>query len=163
MHYPERRNCLDCRGLFNYKHCWRYTQKIWMCTFLDYFFIVFHGSLVIFDLTGWAWRRTRRIHLITIGLTILSWFGLGIFYGWGYCPSTDLHWEVKRKLGETNLPNSYVKYYVDKLTGFTWDPLVVNAVVLILGLLAFALSCWLNLQDYKSHRHALWFIVEVTS
>jgi len=125
-----------------------------MYTFLDYFFIVFHGSLVIFDLTGWAWRRTRRIHLITIGLTILSWFGLGIFCGWGYCPCTDLHWEVKRKLGETNLPNSYVKYYVDKLTEFTWDPLVVDAVVLILGLLAFTLSCWFNLQDYKSHRYA---------
>ena len=28
-----------------------------MYTFLDYFFILFHGSLVIFDLTGWAWRK----------------------------------------------------------------------------------------------------------
>ncbi|MDH3880669.1 MAG: DUF2784 domain-containing protein, partial [Desulfobacteraceae bacterium] len=59
-----------------------------MYTFLDYFFIVFHGSLILFILTGWAWKRTRRIHLITISLTILSWFGLGIFYGWGYCPCT---------------------------------------------------------------------------
>ena len=124
-----------------------------MYTFLDYFFIVFHGSLVIFSLTGWAWRRTRRIHLITIGLTILSWFGLGIFYGWGYCLCTDWHWEVKRELGESNLPYSYVKYYLDKLTGFKWDTLVVDAAVVILGLLAFALSCWLNLQDYKSYRY----------
>ena len=120
-------------------------------TVIDYFFIVFHGSLTLFNLTGWMWRRTRRIHLITIGLTIVSWFGLGIFYGWGYCPSTDWHWEVKRKLGETNLPHSYVKYYVDKLTGFSWEPLVVDAAVLSLGLLAFALSCWLNRQDRKSH------------
>ena len=125
-----------------------------MYAFLDYFFFIFHGSLVIFDLTGWAWRRTRRLHLITIGLTILSWFGLGIFYGWGYCPCTDWHWEVKREIGETNLPNSYVKYYVDKLTGFTWDPLVVDTTVLILGLFAFALSCWLNWQDCDSYRYA---------
>ncbi len=125
-----------------------------MYTFLDFFFIVFHGSWVLFNLAGWAWIRTRRIHLITIGLTILSWFGLGIFYGWGYCPSTDWHWEVKREIGETNLPNSYVKYYVDKLTGFTWDSLVVDAAVLILGLLAFALSCWLNWRDCNSHRYA---------
>jgi hypothetical protein len=124
-----------------------------MYTLLDYFFIVFHCSLVLFNLTSWAWRRTRRIHLITIGLTILSWFGLGIFYGWGYCPSTDWHWEIKRKLGETNLPNSYIKYYVDKLTSISWDPLVVDAAVLILGLLAFALSCWLNWRDYNSHRY----------
>ena len=122
--------------------------------FLDYFFIVFHSSLVIFILTGWAWRRTRRLHFIIIGLTILSWFGLGIFFGWGYCPFTDWHWEVKRKLGETNLPHSYVKYYVDKLTEYTWNPLVVDAAVLILGILAFTLSCWLNLRDYRLHRYS---------
>jgi hypothetical protein len=125
-----------------------------MYAFLDYFFIVFHGSLALLILTGWAWRKTRRIHLITIGLTIFSWFGLGIFYGWGYCPCTDCHWEIKYKLGETNLPNSYVKYYIDKLTGFTWDPLVVDAVVLILGFVAFALSCWLNWKDWNSHPYA---------
>ena len=125
-----------------------------MYTALDYFFIIFHGSLVLFILTGWAWRRTRRIHLITIGLTMVSWFGLGIFYGWGYCPCTDWHWEIKYKLGETNLPNSYVEYYVDKLTGLTWDPLVVDAIVLILGLVTSALSCWLNWKDFNSHRYA---------
>ena len=124
-----------------------------MYAFLDYFFIVFHSSLVLFNLTGWAWRKTRRIHLTAIGLVILSWFGLGICYDWGYCPFTDWHWEVKRKLGETELPNSYVKYYLDKLTGFSWDPLVVDSTVLILVLLALALSCWFNWKDRKSHRY----------
>jgi hypothetical protein len=122
-----------------------------MYIFLDYFFIVFHGSWVLFCLTGWAWRKIRRIHLITTGLTMFSWFGLGIFYGWGYCPCTDWHWEIKYKLGETNLPNSYVEYHIDKLTGFTWDPLVVDSAVLILGLVTFALSCWLNWKDWNSH------------
>ncbi|MBW2604675.1 MAG: DUF2784 domain-containing protein [Deltaproteobacteria bacterium] len=124
-----------------------------MYPFLDYFFIVFHGTWVLFNLTGWAWKRMRRIHLATTGLTILSWFGLGIFNGWGYCPCTDWHWKVKRELGEMNLPNSYVKYYTDKLTGLTWDPLAVDATVLILGLLTFTLSCWLNWQDRTSRRH----------
>ena len=125
-----------------------------MYKFLDYFFVIFHISLVVFDITGWAWKKTRRMHFITIGLTILSWFGLGIFFGWGYCPCTDWHWQVKRELGETNLPYSYVKYYADKLTGINWNPLVVDATVLILGILAFTLSGWLNLRDYRSHRHA---------
>ena len=124
-----------------------------MYTFLDYFFIVFHGCLVLFNLTGWVWKRTRRIHLITIGLTILSWFGLGVFYGWGYCPCTEWHWEVKLELGESNLPYSYVKYYIDKLTGLKWDPLAVDVAVVILGLLAFVLSCRLNFKDYKSDRY----------
>jgi hypothetical protein len=118
-----------------------------MYTFLDYFFSVFHATLVLFNLSGWAWKKTRRIHLATISLTILSWFGLGMFYGWGYCPCTDWHWQIKRHLGETVLPNSYIKYYADKLTGVTWDPLLVSVVVVFLGLLAFALSCWLNFKS----------------
>ena len=123
-----------------------------MYTFLDIFFSLFHASLVLFNLTGWAWQRTRRIHLATIGLTILSWFGLGIFYGCGYCPCTDWHWQIKRQLGETGLPKSYIKYYTDKLTGSAWDPLTVDATVLILGLSAFALSCWFNYADVSKKK-----------
>ena len=122
-----------------------------MYKILDYFFILFHTSFVLFNLVGWAWRKTRRVHLITTGLIFLSWFGLGICFGWGYCPCTDWHWKVKFKLGEIELPNSYIKYYLDKLTGFPWDPLVVDAAVLILVILAFALSCWFNWKDCDSH------------
>ena len=121
-----------------------------MYTFLDYFFNIFHSILVMFNLTGWAWQKTRRIHLMTISLTILSWFGLGLFYGWGYCPCTEWHWQIKYKLGETDLPYSYVKYYADKLTGFSCDSFVVDVTVVILGLLAFGLSCWFNWQDHKN-------------
>ena len=121
-----------------------------MYAFLDVFFVVFHSALVLFNLFGWIWRRTRRLHLVTISLTIASWFGLGLFYGWGYCPSTDWHWEVKRRLGETGLPRSYIKYYADALTGMSWDPAQVNALVLVLGVSALGLSIWLNLKDRRA-------------
>lgn len=114
---------------------------------LDAAFVVFHTSIVVFNLTGWIWKRTRRLHLLVIGLTCLSWFGLGLFYGWGYCPSTDWHWQVKRTLGETGLPASYVKYYLDRLTGLSWDPAVVDTAVAALGLSALVLSVWLNVRD----------------
>lgn len=120
-----------------------------MYAFLDVFFVVFHGAIVLFNVTGWIWRRTRRLHLIVIGLTFLSWFGLGIFYGWGYCPSTDWHWDVKRALGETDLPNSYVKYYVDAVTGMSWDPGLVNAVVMGVALAALIASVVLNVRDRR--------------
>lgn len=115
---------------------------------LDYFFALFHGCLTLFNLTGWVWKKTRKIHLVSVSLTILSWFGLGIFYGWGYCPCTEWHWQIKYKLGETDLPYSYVTYYTDKLTGLSCNPFLVDVTVVIFGLLAFCLSCWFNWQDH---------------
>lgn len=123
-----------------------------MYAVLDVLFVVFHSSLVIFNLTAWMWGRTRRIHLVVIGLTVLSWFGLGIFYGWGYCPCTDWHWQAKRALGETDLPASYVKYYLDALTGLAWDPAVVDVGVAVLGLSAFGISLYLNVRDWRRER-----------
>ncbi len=119
---------------------------------LDVFFVVFHSGLVLFNVLGWIWRRTRRLHLITIGLTFLSWFGLGVFYGWGYCPCTDWHWEVKRRLGESDLPYSYVKYYLDGITGTSWDPVLVNTVVVAVAFGALVASAWLNWRDWRSQR-----------
>ena len=121
-----------------------------MYTFLDYLFVIFHSSLVLFNISGWAWRKTRRLHLASICLTMLSWFGLGIFYGWGYCPCTDWHWDVKRKLGETDLPISYIKYYADKLTGLEWDPFVVDTATLLAGVSVFILSGFVNWWDWSS-------------
>ena len=116
----------------------------------DIVFMLFHGVLVLFNLIGWIHKPTRRLHLITIGATILSWFGLGIFYGWGFCPCTEWHWQIKSKLGITDLPYSYVKYYADKWTGLSWNPAVVDGVVVGLGLLVFGLSCWFNWRDFRN-------------
>lgn len=124
-----------------------------MDVLLDWFFALFHASLALFNLTGWAWRATRRAQLVTISLTLLSWFGLGIFFGWGYCPCTEWHWQVKRRLGEHDLPNSYIKYYADRITGTDWNPLLVDSVTVVLALSAFGLSCWLNWRDWKRRRH----------
>lgn len=121
-----------------------------MYNLLDWLFLIFHTTLVLFNLTGWIWTRTRRLHLYTIGLTILSWFGLGIFYGWGYCPCTDWHWDVKRALGETDLPASYIKYYLDRLTGIDWGPSTVDTIVVVSGLGALGISLWLNWRDAHS-------------
>ena len=122
--------------------------------FLDILFLVFHTALVGFNLLGWIWRSTRRLHLAIIGLTLLSWFGLGIFYGWGYCPCTDWHWQVKRRLGESDLPASYVTYYLNLLTGISWKPDLVDGLVLLFGLTAFLCSLILNLRDRKRARDA---------
>lgn len=118
----------------------------------DVLFVVFHTALIAFNMLGWAWRRTRRLHLITISATLLSWFGLGVAYGWGYCPLTDWHWQIKRALGETALPASWIKYYLDRITGMDWSAAVVDGLVIGSALGALALSVWLNLRDRSRRR-----------
>ncbi len=120
-----------------------------MYALLDVLFLIFHSSLVVFTLVGWIWKETRKVHLLALTLTMCSWFGLGIRYGFGYCPCTDWHWQVKTKLGETSLPMSYVKYYADWLTGLDWNAFVLDSVVALFGLAAFGVSIWLNFRDWR--------------
>jgi hypothetical protein len=115
---------------------------------LDTFFLLFHSGLILFDLLAWIPRRTRRLHLLSMSLTVASWLGLGMCYGFGYCPCTDWHWQVKRRLGETHLPNSYVKYYLDAVTGGEWNSAVVDAVVVTVGILLLIVSLWANYRDW---------------
>jgi len=115
----------------------------------DILFVVFHTALIVFNMLGWAWRRTRRLHLFTISATLLSWFGLGVTYGWGYCPLTDWHWRIKLMLGETALPASWIKYYLDRITGIDWSPAVVDASVVGSALGALVLSLVLNWRDRR--------------
>ena len=125
---------------------------------LDASFVVLHTALVGFNLSGWAWRRTRLAHLLAICLTLLFWFGAGIVYGWGYCPLTDWHWRVKRALGETSLPASWVKYHLDAVTGVGWNAAIVDALVIGCALLALGLSLALNARDrLRSPRFATIF------
>ncbi len=119
---------------------------------LDVALVAFHTVLVGFNLFGWAWRRTRRLHLFTIGATLAFWFGAGVVYGWGYCPLTDWHWQVKRALGETSLPASWIKYHLDAATGIDWSPAFVDAVVIGSALAALVLSVVLNLRDRRRPR-----------
>ena len=119
-----------------------------MYVFLDIFFIIFHSSLIVLNLVGWIWERTRKAHLLVLGLTMCSWFGLGNWYGFGYCPITDWHWQVKRKLGEAELPISYIKYCMDNLTGLDWKPAVLTLLIPTMMLAAFGVSFRLNWRDY---------------
>jgi hypothetical protein len=115
-----------------------------MLHFLDIFYTIAHLALTLFNLTGWIWKRTRKAHLIILIITAASWSVLGIWYGWGYCPLTDWHWDIKERLGERNLPNSFIKYLADKITGKDINPSVVDNVTLGCLLFAVAASVYVN-------------------
>lgn len=101
-----------------------------MLAFLDIALTIFHSVLTLFNLVGWAWKRTRKLHLIVLVTTAASWFILGIWYGWGYCPLTSWHWDIKEQQGETDLPNSFIKYHADKLTGQDIPATLVDNITL---------------------------------
>jgi hypothetical protein len=117
---------------------------------LDIFFVIFHSVLIFFNLFGWIWRKTRLANLLTLLLTGGSWLILGLIVGTlGYCPLTDWHFSVLEKLGNTSLPNSYVKYLADRLTGLSFDPAMVDKFTLYSFMVALALSIYLNIRDFK--------------
>jgi len=120
-----------------------------MVAFLDKFFFAFHSSLMIFILFGWAWKRTRIANLVVILLTAFSWFVLGIWYGYGYCPSTDWHWRVRAQLGIRDLPTSYTKFLVDSFTGWDVSQKTVDVVTLILLVFALTASLYTNIRDRR--------------
>ncbi len=80
-----------------------------MLILMDYLFFIAHTLLILFNMVGWAWQRTRLLHLITLGLTMFSWFVLGAFYGWGYCLCTDWHLQIRRELGYSDIESSYIQ------------------------------------------------------
>ena len=125
-----------------------------MYAFLDKFFFVFHSAWIVFLLLGWMWKKTRPANLIIIVLTAFSGFILGIWYGYGYCPSTDWHWQVRAKLGFHDLPSSYTKFLIDTFTGWDVSQQTVDIVTLILLVLALGASLYLNIRDWRNKRGA---------
>ena len=116
--------------------------------FLNYFFFIFHTLFTLFNIFGWISKYTRKVHLITIILTIFSWYILGIWYGWGYCFCTDWHWKVREKLGYIDESNSYIHFLILKLTKVNFNEELVINVTISIFFICFLLSIILNLTDF---------------
>lgn len=112
---------------------------------LDIFFLVFHTLLILFNLSGWIWKRTRKINLFVLLLTAASWSLLGIFYGFGYCPLTDWHFNILDKLGHHDLPVSYIKYLADRISGLDFSQKLVDLLTLLGLIFAMICSLYVNL------------------
>jgi hypothetical protein len=118
-----------------------------MYSFLNIFFFVFHTVFTLFNITGWMFRKTRKLNLITLLLTAFSWFVLGIWYGWGYCLCTDWHWQVREHLGYHDQQRSYIHFLILKLTGANPGETLVENATLIIFLFSLITSIGLNLRD----------------
>src|SRR5688572_9205632 len=121
---------------------------------LNIAFFVFHTSWIAFNCFGWVWRRTRPAQLATVLLTALSWFGLGVWYGWGYCPCTDWHWQVRERLGYSD-PPSYTQLLIRELTGVDLGAPLANALSVATLAVVGTISVVLNLRDRRSRKNRM--------
>lgn len=118
---------------------------------MDFLFTILHLLIISFNLFGWIWEKTRKAHFIVIALTFASWFVLGIWYGWGYCFLTDWHWRVKERLGETNLPASFIKYMADKISGKDIDARLVDLSTMVIFIFTIIITIYVNFIHRKTH------------
>lgn len=116
-------------------------------TFLDFLFTLIHLLIIGFNLFAWVFPRTRKLHLYGVAVTLGCWLILGIWYGIGYCPVTAWQWEIKARLGEQNLPNSFVKYYADRITGQDINANLID--ILTVGLFFFSILTSVYLNFFK--------------
>jgi hypothetical protein len=127
-------------------------DQVWLYQLADLLFIVGHIVLILFNLFGWAIKALRKFNLISLAITAFSWFGLGIFYGWGYCFLTDWHWSIRLKLGYSISSNSYIHFLIQQISGWNAPENLVDALTAICFIVAVIVSSWLNYKDY-SRRH----------
>jgi len=123
-----------------------------MDRFLNIFFFVFHTAFILFVLFGWIWRKARGVHLAALAATALSWFGLGLFYGFGYCFCTDWHWVVRQRLGYPEMPRSYITFLIQAVTGWKLNDGLVDALTVAAFLGVSALAICLALANRKKGR-----------
>jgi hypothetical protein len=120
--------------------------------FLNYFFFAFHTVLILFNILGWMFHKTRRWNLLTLLLTGASWFILGIWYGWGYCFCTDWHWDVRERLGYIDHSSSYIHFLVLELTGIDVPKELVDDITVAVFFFALIMSLVLNARDFRKRK-----------
>ena len=126
-----------------------------MLILLDFLFLWLHIILVVFNLSGWLWIKTRKIHLFVVIATLFSWIILGFKYGFGYCFLTDWHWDVKYKMGEPDLPASFIKYFLDTYTFIHLSVKTVDIITVAFFGMAIVLTVYTNFIKKGSAKNKL--------
>lgn len=114
----------------------------------DWFFLIFHTLFSLFNITGWIFRKTRKIHLMTISFTIFSWFFLGIWYGLGYCFCTEWHWQIRQMMGRPIQSHSYIHFLIQEITGANLNPALVDRLVMSLFIFTVICTVIINVNAY---------------
>jgi hypothetical protein len=115
---------------------------------LNIFFHLVHLALITFFLFGWLVPALRPAHFILALAILFSWCGLGICYGFGYCLVTDLQWKIKKRLHQEPGTEFYMKYLIDRLTGWDTNPTTVDNITTWVFFVILAISSIILARTY---------------
>lgn len=116
---------------------------------INAFFFIFHGILIVFNLFGWAIEKLKIWNLLSLSLTGGSWFILGIWKGWGYCPCTEWHFEVRRQLNLEVGTNSYIHFLLMQI-GIQLPKEIIDYITLSAFFISLLISLYLNRNKVKN-------------
>jgi MFS superfamily sulfate permease-like transporter len=117
-----------------------------MLPFLDIMFDILHILLVIFIVTGWLFPNLQKIHLVVVLLTGCSWIIFGNELN--NCILTEWHFNILRKMGIINLPDTYTQYALKRITGLAIPKTTALLITRLCWLLSLLLSItWLRIDS----------------
>lgn len=114
---------------------------MWKYIVLDYVFLWFHTLLIVLNLFGWIFVKTRKLQRVALVITLFSWLVLGLVYGWGYCVLTDWHWNVLAELDRVPSQSVYVAYLLERLLHIQISR-ETSDVITVIGLLFGIAGCF---------------------
>lgn len=117
---------------------------------LLYLLHVVHLAIILFCLFGWLLPPARPWHLLMCALIVASWFGVGLWKGWGYCLVTDIQWRLLRRLGRPVPHTGYVPMLWQRLTGMAPDARRVDRITEWGFYLCSVVSLWVNREWLRS-------------
>ncbi len=98
-------------------------------------------TIIVF---GWIPPATRLLNWYLIVATFVSWLGLGLIFGFGFCLFTDIQARIRRRLGEGRVMESFMKDVFDHITGRDLNPLHVEIVTQAVFYFSAAASFYVN-------------------
>lgn len=123
-------------------------NSIGFLKFVDLVLDISHIVLMLFIAFGWLMPRLRLLHLTVVLATGSSWLIFAHANGLANCILTDWHYQILRRLGETNLPETYAQYVLQRLTGLTIQKNIAMSVTRSGWLISLILS---SVIAYRKH------------
>ena len=122
-------------------------MQIVLLKMADVFLFLAHAVIAVWCVFGWMVPGAERWHLFVITGIAISWYGLGMHYGIGYCILTDWQWRARKKLGYTMEHGSFVQLLLERASGIQLNENQVKIFAYAVYWVSAVISIYINFFD----------------